>query len=86
MTPPFPEICKKDLVVTVPSMPKDLILEKFLVSCKGEEEVGGGAGPNPTFSSSGHFSSIHILNIDLSLGYPPPQLLWEQVTNGSEAK
>lgn len=48
---------------------------------------GGGAGPNPTFSSSGHFSSIHILNIDLSLGYPPPpQLLWEQVTNGSEAK
>lgn len=46
----------------------------------------GGGGPNPTFSSSEHFSSIHILNIDLSLGYPPPQLLWEQVTNGSEAK
>lgn len=72
MTPPFPEICKKDLVVTVSTMPRDLILENFLVSCKGEEEVGGGAGPNPTFSSSGHFSSIHILNIDLSLGYPPP--------------
>lgn len=32
----------------------------------------GGGGPNPTFSSSEHFSSIHILNIDLSLGYPPP--------------
>lgn len=82
MTPPFPEICKKDLVVTVSTMPRDLILENFLVSCKG-----GGAGPTPTFSSSRHFSSIHILNIDLSLGYPPPpELLWEQVTNGSEAK
>lgn len=44
MTPPFPEICKKDLVVTVSIMPRDLILENFLVSCKGEEEVGGGGG------------------------------------------
>lgn len=77
MTPPFPEICKKDLVVTVSTMPRDLILEIFLVSCKGEEE-GGGAGPTPTFSSSRHFPSIHVLNIDLSLGYPPPNFDWSK--------
>lgn len=48
MTPPFPEICKKDLVVTVSTMPRDLILEKFLVSCK-EEEGGGGLALSPPF-------------------------------------
>lgn len=55
MTPPFPEICKKDLVVTVSTMPRDLILEKFLVSCKGEEEVGGGLALTPPFLAADIF-------------------------------
>lgn len=86
MTPPFPEICKKDLCRDGIYYAKGSYFRIFLgfMQGGGGEREGGGAGPTPTFSSSRHFSSIHILNIDLSLGYPPPpQLLWEQVTNGS---
>lgn len=65
----FFEICKKDFVVMVFIMLRDFILEKFLVLCKGEEEVGGGVGFNFIFFSSGYFFLIYILNIDLLLGY-----------------
>lgn len=72
MTPPFTDICTKDLCRDGIYYAKGSYFRKIFGFMQGGGGGGGGAGPNPTFSSSGHFSSIHILNIDLSLGYPPP--------------
>lgn len=54
MTPPFPEICKKDLVVTVSTMPRDLILEIFFGFMQGGEE-GGGLALAPPFLAADIF-------------------------------
>lgn len=82
MTPPFPEICKKDLVVTVPSMPKDLILENFLVSCIMGRYIhlhrwsGGGGGlappPRPLFLAADNFLQFtnKVLNYHLVTPLP----------------
>lgn len=51
MTPPFPEICKKDLVVTLSTMPRDLILENFWFHARG----GGGLALPPPFLAADIF-------------------------------